>query len=265
MQLERAKLAKAIDRIDDHLHAIGALKGRDPREPGRLVKQRNETRLAAIVARHFRKQKQAIDHMLAIMPPAKATKSVYDPYYEALTDDEFGPNVNRLILEFVKDGIQLFADTASIAMDYTLTNIEAAKWARKYTYDLVKGIDDTTRKALQDAISGFIDTPGTTIGDVMDALPFDETRSQLVATTEVTRSYAMAQNLAGYQMKQDFPDVKVVKIWYTNNDDKVCPICGPLEGAEVELGDTFDGGYNIPGDTHPGCRCWIDTRTRING
>jgi len=73
--------------------------------------------------------------------------------------------------------------------------------------------------------------------------------------------------LAGQDLKEEWPDVRVVKTWETNNDDLVCDICRPLNGVEVEIdepfvndetGDEFDC---PPG--HVNCRCWMDSTTDI--
>lgn len=267
MNLPKQNLAVALDRANDLLCDIGAIKGRDPREPGRLRKQRAESRLAAVVMRHFRTQKAQLRHALEVLPPKPALKATqpYD-YEQFMADESFGPNVYRLLLEFAKDGVSLFDETASTRLDYTLTNIEVAKWARKYAYDLVKGIDATTVDALQEAVSAFSETPGYTIGDIVkqiegDAFSLD--RSTLVATTEVTRAYAKGNIAAGKQMQAEFPGVLVVKKWHTNRDDRVCDICAPLDNTELSLDEMFGGNYDDP-PGHPGCRCWITVRTRIN-
>jgi len=101
-----------------------------------------------------------------------------------------------------------------------------------------------------------------TIGDVVNLLPYTESRALLIATTETTRVYAEANLLAGEALKKEYPDVQVIKRFFTNRDDRVCPLCAPLHGQEVEIGETFEGGYDGP-PIHCGCRCWVETTTRI--
>ena len=100
-----------------------------------------------------------------------------------------------------------------------------------------------------------------TIGDVMKLVPLDETWSYLIATTEITRMCAEREMEEGKVLKRQFPDVKVAKIWFTNEDDLVCAICKP-DPEEVELNDIFSNGYSNP-PAHPGCRCWISTTTAV--
>src|SRR3990172_5230044 len=180
---------------------------------------------------------------------------------EAEDEDEVAMLI-QLRTKNTKDGINLFGQSTGIDIEYTLTNVEAATWARKYAKDFLKEIDGTTQDALQQAIIAFVETPGFTIGDVMDMLPYDEQRALRIAVTEVTRTYAQGQLMAGDQLKKEFPEVRVVKRWYTNNDDLVCEICAPLDGMELGIGEGFtteadkSAGLDSP-PAHPNCRCFI--------
>jgi len=165
--------------------------------------------------------------------------------------------------------VNLFGNNSKVQIDWTLINLRAAQWAREYVYDLIKDINKTTREVMREALSQFVETPGMTLRDVMDMLPFDEDRAQRIAVTEITRVYAKADQMAGEELKEQFPDVRVVKVWFTNNDDRVCELCGPLDNQEVEIDENFytpeppyaDG--NPP--RHPNCRCWTETTTKLEG
>lgn len=45
------------------------------------------------------------------------------------------------------------------------------------------------------------------------------------------------------------------RVWIVTNDERLCPICNALDGAEADL----DGQYPDPGGEgppqHPACRC----------
>jgi hypothetical protein len=240
-----------------------AIKQRDEREPGRKRKEAADLRLSAILRRMFKRQKEKVTQRLEMYHPERKALDVLDDFelidYEAMA--EF---IGEIVMA-TRDGIRLFDENINLTLDYTLTNTEAAKWAQKYVFDLVKNIDQLTMEALQQAISMFVETPGMTIGQVMDLLPFDEQRAQRVATTEITRAYTQGQQMAGEALREEYPDVKVVKRWFTNNDDRVCELCGPLDGKEVEIDENFyepeddylDG--NPP--RHVNCRCWLSQYT----
>jgi hypothetical protein len=264
-QLARNNLLNAVRLVVEGLEDIGipALKGRDHREPGWREKEEFEDELRSAIVRHFAKQRKKVRAYLENEYPNRKALDYWD-------DEEDEDAIAELMLALQKatrHGIYLFGQDSKIQIDWTLTNTEAAQWAREYVYDLIKDIDKTSREALQDAISQFVETPGMTIRDTMDLLPYDEERAQRIAVTEITRAYSKADQLAGADLKKEFPDVKVVSTWFTNNDELVCELCGELDGMEVSGDETFydpeppyEDGYP---PRHVNCRCWISTSTAL--
>lgn len=240
-------------------------KRRDKREPGRRRKEENEMRMAAIISRMFAKQRRRIkDTLLRMMPDRKSLPIGLD--MDFLYDEEDIGKLVMLLTRMAIEGASLFNDRTGVTIDYTMTNAEAARWAREYAYKLVKGITETSKAALQSAISAFVETPGMTIGDLMSLLPYTEERAMMIAVTETTRAYAHGELEAGKALAEQFPDLEIVKTWFTNNDDRVCEICGPLEGTELPQDATFyepddynDG--NPP--AHVNCRCWLDIGPKV--
>jgi len=245
-----------------------ALKRRDPKEPGRRKKEKTEQAIQAAFERYFARQKREIRQALMRVSPERKTMFGYDvDYYLSHMDDvwdneDFIAKLARILVAASANGIDIFADLMPLQIDYTLVNEAAARWALKYAGNLVGDIDSTTKKALRGVISDFVRTPGMTIGDIVGRLPYNESRSLMIATTETTKTYAMAERMAGEALQKEYPDVEVIKTWFTNNDDRVCPICGPLHMAEVLLKETFPGGYEQP-PAHVRCRCWMSTTTRL--
>jgi len=243
---------------------------RDPNEPGRKKKAQFDRQLQKLVMRHFDKQYGLIEQALSDNYPerkALADTPNIDDFID-WDDPDFERDLIIVLEDAARDGVTLFKQTVVQGIDYAGVNIRAADWAKKYAGKLIKNIDDTTRKMVRDIIADFVKTPEMTIGDAMDLMPFGEARSQLVATTEITRTYARANQLAGEALKEQYPDVRVTKTFHTNNDSLVCDICGPLNGQEVDIDQPFvhpdtDEEYDNPGDTHPGCRCWTSTGTRL--
>ena len=87
-------------------------------------------------------------------------------------------------------------------------------------------------------------------------------RAMNIARTELAMAYnegaigaveaAQAQGYMG----------DMVKVWLTADDERVCPICAPLDGVEVNINAFFTGNTNraplrIP-PAHPQCRCAVD-------
>jgi hypothetical protein len=235
-----------------------------PVEPDAAEKLAAERKLAALLSVYFKRLgKKATARLRASPPQQKAAREWWDED-EFWEDDEFFSGMLAILLAAQQLGALSLSAMLGLELDLTATNREAAAAARKYTYDLIQDLTATSRDALRDVISAFVETPGMTLGDVIERLPFDEQRAALIATTEITRAYATGQAEAGAALKEQYPDVRVVKTWFTNNDDRVCPICGPLNGEEVDEDEEFAGEFDGP-PGHPGCRCWVSYRTRING
>jgi hypothetical protein len=75
--------------------------------------------------------------------------------------------------------------------------------------------------------------------------------------------------MSGQDLKKEFPDVRVIKTWFTNNDAIVqaCPVCWPLHEQTVDIDEMFVNAnlgleFERP-KAHPRCRCWMNTTTRI--
>jgi len=140
---------------------------------------------------------------------------------------------------------QLLSD-GKIGFEITAINERAARWAREYSYELVRGITDKTRAALQEKIAGFF-TDQRTLGDLRESIAplFGPLRADLIAVTETTRASIEGEH--AYQAELRQMGLQVRGIWLTNNDDRVCQICGPNHGKPISEVGTPPG--------HPGCRC----------
>ena len=263
-----------VERLIDKLRAETLkrvdVRPRDKREPGRKEKEAAEAQMSLLLRRVWRKQQAKIaEWMERNYPERKATlvpPEVWEDWEE--WDEEDIADFILMLQAARKKGIKLFREQVAIGIDYTAVNSRAAAAARRYTYELIDGINDTTLDVVRNAISMFVETPGLTIGDVVRSLPFDEERSLSIATTEITRAYADGQMEAGQELKEKYPDVAVVKQWFTNEDDRVCVICGPLADLDaVDLDyqyfepDEYNDGQKPP--AHVNCRCWMNTSTKI--
>lgn len=178
---------------------------------------------------------------------------------ESLGDDA----TMREVLEYVLTqgtnlGVTIALDQfagAGITFDYRLVNEEAARWARTYSYELVRGINDTTRENLRTAVEAWTRS-GQPFPDLVRELTplFGATRAKLIATTETTRAYAEG-SVRTYQAS----GVVIAIEWLTARDLKVCPICQPLEGVRATMSGGFpsDRGPILRPPAHPGCRCAV--------
>ena len=261
---------KAIDAVADKLIEKGvklpdALKRRDKGEPGRAIKEQYEDKIFKLIMRRFRIQRRNIAAHLSHFRPAKKA-DVPDDLFSA---DDVEALLLRVFIAASQDGVDLFALNSTIGLDWTLVNTQAADWAREYVMPFLDDLDRVTKEALASRLAAFVETPGYTIADVMsDLVPtLGEDRAMRIAVTEVTNIFGESEQIAGLALKEEFPGVRVVKQWFTNNDDRTCPICLPLHEMIVEVTHAFPsivGGIMRPA-AHPNCRCSMVVSTDISG
>lgn len=144
--------------------------------------------------------------------------------------------------------------TAPSAVDWALVNQEAVTWARQYTFDLVRGITTTNQNLLQAAIGAYYEH-GQTIGELEQRImqAFGPVRAEMIAVTEVTRAASEGEQAIARGLAEQ--GIHMRPIWQTNNDELVCPICGPKHNKEIK-----DGQYP---PAHPRCRCWVNHEIRM--
>ena len=168
---------------------------------------------------------------------------------------EAGEELTRVVLPFSErlylEAAEQMLASVPIGVDWGLINEAASNWARTYAYDLIKGINENTKKAVQTAISTFFER-GQTMGELRDRLSriYSPVRAEMIAQTEVTRAAVQGElSIVRELAKQG---IQMVTIWQTSNDEIVCPICGPRH--DKKKGD----GWNDPPPAHPRCRCWVN-------
>lgn len=184
-------------------------------------------------------------------------------------DEQFGKRLQALIegelADIAAENAEARASELGIGFDPAAVDVAAEAWARAYTYDLIRGIDETTRTLVQNAVVAFTNTPGMTIGDLRGSLTgaFGDIRAQMIAVTETTRAFSAGETI--YQNMLADMGVEVEREWLTSEDETVCPICGYLNEKRADPGGVFvdrDGNeYDNP-PAHVNCRCGVQTRIK---
>jgi len=155
------------------------------------------------------------------------------------------------LLMIALDLLLELATETGVGIDYDKEMIDAAKWAADYSYEQVKDVVDTERRLLQDVISRLTD--GQIDQEAAELLlrpSFGEVRAALIATSEATRAMSHATDQYKEELRERGPS-PVVR-WLTEEDEKVCDLCGPLDHLpEEKWRDQYPDGP----PAHPGCRC----------
>lgn len=154
---------------------------------------------------------------------------------------------------------QQLADTTGVRerVNWNLVNTRAQTAAESYSFELVRGITDTSRDRLRGVVGRFAATPGqdlkglgSEIGNIFDS----RVRGEMIAVTEVTRAAAQGEQDLVDEIRRLDPSAGVAQIWLTSNDELVCPVCGPLHGKRR------GNGWTEPPPAHPRCRCDMATQ-----
>ena len=145
----------------------------------------------------------------------------------------------------------------SIVFTFNAASQEAIDWADRHSAELIDGITETSREAINNAIADALEHGTDPYDDILEAVG-DATRAQLIAHTEVMRAVHEGQREAWRQAEEEGLLTGTERVtWIVTGDDKVCPICEELDGKLRKL----DGQYHASGDAyegppaHPRCRC----------
>jgi len=174
----------------------------------------------------------------------------------------FAPRVIGLLLSGGQQGVGELPDAAAVLMNWDVFNQKAIDWLHNYGVGWLRDINETSRNQVVNAIDDFIRQ-----GKSMQALKkniteilaptYSKARAEMLAVTEVTRIYA-----EGNLMAWKSTGVVTKKRWMTARDERVCPICAPLDGMIVDVDSngftTEVGGLGLSSPpAHPRCRCWL--------
>lgn len=192
----------------------------------------------------------------ALIPPDATDAQVQAAVNQvAATSGPIRDALRRSLEQSSSLGVSVALDTLQnigMSFDWTLAHVQASAWASRYSFDLVRGMNQTTQGRLQVAIDEWFRN-GDTLEQLRQELAptFGKRRAAMIASTETTRAAAEG-SITGYEQS----GVVVGKSWSVANDERVCPVCGGLEGITVPLRADFAPGIANP-PAHPSCRCWI--------
>lgn len=152
-----------------------------------------------------------------------------------------------IIVHGTTGGINLLGAGSNL-VNLDNTNRFLIEFARKYRDKWLHKITETSRETVEKIITEWLAT-GDPMSELVKTLSdpnlgiFSKARAERIATTEVTRLYAMGNKLAWEQAGiTEF-------VWQTSVDELVCPICGERHNQTYPLSMLDD----LP--AHVNCRC----------
>lgn len=150
----------------------------------------------------------------------------------------------------------------SKSFKFDVTNEAAVEWIKKHAAETIDEMDEATREDIRDLVADAfeeqfdVDDLADKIADIIG----DDARAEVIARTETMR----ASNEGQIQLWDQATEAGLLtgdekKEWIVTPDDRLCPICEPLDGVQVERDGSFDtdaGRVDNP-PAHPRCRCTI--------
>lgn len=196
---------------------------------------------------------------------------------------EFFANENRLLSQSIADAISevvneratIAAVTAGLSDPFDFVNRQLLAWVDDYYINLdiddVGTVGQLNATARSRVAQAFREWYNGELGGTADGLPqliraleptFGAARAEAIGVTEVTRIFVGMQRAA----EAENPNVTSWR-WQTANDELVCPICRPLNGAVIaKTSDGFThperGNVGYP-PAHVRCRCGITPETEL--
>ena len=238
------------------------------KDPSGAAKDTAEREWETALLQYWNEQRERIKKRLESGIP-KSRKAIedlpkrLDANFWRNEDEELMAVLVPLFTAAATSGVTILAATVEaefgIVVDWTLSNAEAVKWARKHAAELVKGVNKSTKETLRQVIAAWLDTPGSTMDDlfrqigIIEEIPgkfvFSAARAKMIGVTEVTNSY-QAGHEAGYEAAgfpatafgptahpngrcwtnaDVLPNNEFVIVWRTNMDNLVCtrPLATP--------------------------------------
>lgn len=149
------------------------------------------------------------------------------PDYAALAAALRAKILPTILAAFTDQALRV-SDLVGVGFDPSFINADAIAWARNYTYDLVAGLTNTTRKLVRESLTTYLEVPGLTRGDLSQLLEgaFGEVRAEMIAITEITRAYSQATN--EIQARINETGLQMMRVWNTRNDEIVCFPAGTM-------------------------------------
>lgn len=205
-----------------------------------------ERRLIRAVARANSGVRREIAALLGDPPTLDAlTPEVWDDIMRRM-GDAMRPDLEEAFLEA---GARLMT-TLGVSIDDSIINRAAMEWARTYSYELVRGMNDRRQRDLQNLFGSFFEQPMSN-EELQRYLvrEFGPVRAEMIGITEVTRAISEGEKRVVDTLQGQ--GVGLVAVWQTMEDERVCPICGPRN--DQAQGTNW---INLP-PAHPRCRCLV--------
>lgn len=139
-------------------------------------------------------------------------------------------------------------------------NHHAVNWARAHTEEVLREMWSSRQNITSEILAGARQVgevvaegyeQGLTIAEMRDRLTYlySPVRAEMIAVTETTRAVVEGERAYVDQLERETGQ-RMIPIWMTANDERVCPICAPRNEKPILNSSDFP-------PAHPRCRCGV--------
>jgi hypothetical protein len=153
-------------------------------------------------------------------------------------------------------GGQAFLDKVGIQGVFGLRNPDLVDYFGNHSNLILNSVDDYTKQWVAEKIQQGKDkvlSPQEIVQSLIDeGKNITKLRAERITLTETANAMTRVELAASIRYGL------TLKLWRTSVDDRVCPICLPLDdGIPVPIEEDFEGGFYGP-PAHVSCRCFIE-------
>lgn len=156
---------------------------------------------------------------------------------ELLLNETLSPIVVRALIAGAAAGADALPAAMQPFVNWDVVNRGALEFLRRYRVDTIPNISETTRKQIIGLMDDWIRSGQhlNVLKAQLAELPaLSKTRADMIGITEVTRIFN-----AGNHEAWKATGIVSSERWNTANDERVCFLCGPLEGKIVSIDSDF--------------------------
>ncbi len=151
------------------------------------------------------------------------------------------------------DAAQDDLERVTLAVDPAEADELAKQLARTQAAATLLLLNNTTRRALQNAISAWLVQPERNVDDLLKELAPQMNRARATAITRTEGTAVFRQGVGVVGGVVGMTELE----WYTMRDEIVCPICQPMQSKRRAINGQYESSLPVqqPPPAHPNCRC----------
>ncbi|HVX14364.1 MAG TPA: phage minor head protein [Pirellulales bacterium] len=153
---------------------------------------------------------------------------------------------------FQQAGVALLLDNA-VVVSAGMFRGTAQQWAAGFAPELAREVVSTSQELVQAALASS-SGDARRISDALATIFMSDARLEAVAATECTRATSAGEHAAVFFYDRSGKP-RLVPVWRTARDARVCDRCAPLAGRSRDYWGSF---APMGPPMHPVCRCWLE-------